>query len=1213
MSKSSSNRESNFPATSIGRSSGAKFLSSPSHTLSRSPSNESLVTHPLLSPASSSTNVGGTAWDNGFSASTSPSTSGTSIGYVPYTPRHRPPSSHLTHTSTTTASTSPSPSVFVTPATPNVSSGSGGDASSKLQLMNLKSAAQGLGLDVGSVGWAIVERLVGIVVGEESEEDEWKEIWNALGSGKATLLLPADPLSSLGAHMSISRNDKDSMRRGNIINSLFVSPALVKNHIIYCDASSTHFMTMSGLYGTLSSEDIAQTSTRAAGFSSFPSPLPTSPTNSRYPTYALTSHTSSFTLPPRGSLANNHDPKKKPPLPPRRPPGSGATIQRPTTPSGANSSRLASLVNLFGRSNSTPSPSTTPIPLPNPENTSRPPSILSVEEGEVTPTTSALNVPAYAVSLSIHTQEALRGIWRGCIAEAKERLKTVEGELSGSSSTPIHTPQLVIDRTLDFMDQETVFPVLRIPLPGQKPKRRRRREEDDMGYRYEVNPYGGDVGSWKDVEELAATWQMFYADLEDEIRGGGPGSGKGTRDSSEVDDSETNEKESLMSASVSASVSEEGGEKEQEIQDEEAVDAEERQEREDARVRVILERVEKVLCSDNGVYGRLFPQPSPQCSPLSAEDAAEDAAHDEALASRIAALNLVDFGLADLDVDVGTRDKETQEKNLMDVVKACGQALTKLEEVYSPRDKAAVLVTAHKVLVEGLEKMPSVRLKTPDEAQAEAIAKSNKLDELAPKDEAKPIPTILDGEPVTSPTSEGEPIAPPETAAASLQPLQPSTPPPAEVDPSSQTLADPASSPETTYQQPQALSLDTIFPLLILSVVKANPPRLISHLLYTQRFRNRSFGGEEAYCLVNLMAVAEFIGALDPSTVTSTRLGIIPQLQSPGSGPIPIPAPSSRPGSRMSQSAQSTTSTSFTLRHRVEQQVDALSTSAGRVLTGVSGVVDSSFGILKNMNLTLPVSLATPEVKEAAPWNGQREVLVRRDTGGFSIRSLKLPGLGGGSGSGQGRKEEEMVSVSRPGSVRSRRSTASRIVTDSDEDEDETDSSVGTGEEEDASDDDDEDEGEEEEYVADARSIKSFESMMSSRRRETKRSAKDVAGAARKSLSDRLAKVSSGIMGNPPASGSTSMKVVSPPGSRRSSLLVNPPTNRFDSPISSPSVTTNALPLPGLRLAPPNKRLLECTDADDLRLKDVAELLKEYKRLVEGIRSVGGFDELLDS
>jgi hypothetical protein len=54
-----------------------------------------------------------------------------------------------------------------------------------------------------------------------------------------------------------------------------------------------------------------------------------------------------------------------------------------------------------------------------------------------------------------------------------------------------------------------------------------------------------------------------------------------------------------------------------------------------------------------------------------------------------------------------------------------------------------------------------------------------------------------------------------------------------------------------------------LLPMIIFSVVKSNPPHLVSNLLYTQRFRNQSVGGEESYCLINLMAVAEFLENVD--------------------------------------------------------------------------------------------------------------------------------------------------------------------------------------------------------------------------------------------------------------------------------------------------------------------------------------------------------------
>ena len=62
---------------------------------------------------------------------------------------------------------------------------------------------------------------------------------------------------------------------------------------------------------------------------------------------------------------------------------------------------------------------------------------------------------------------------------------------------------------------------------------------------------------------------------------------------------------------------------------------------------------------------------------------------------------------------------------------------------------------------------------------------------------------------------------------------------------------------------PTPVSGDVILPLMIFAAVKANPPHLVSHLLYTQRFRNQSVGGEESYCLINVMAVAEFLENVD--------------------------------------------------------------------------------------------------------------------------------------------------------------------------------------------------------------------------------------------------------------------------------------------------------------------------------------------------------------
>jgi hypothetical protein len=57
----------------------------------------------------------------------------------------------------------------------------------------------------------------------------------------------------------------------------------------------------------------------------------------------------------------------------------------------------------------------------------------------------------------------------------------------------------------------------------------------------------------------------------------------------------------------------------------------------------------------------------------------------------------------------------------------------------------------------------------------------------------------------------------------------------------------------------------------------------------------------------------------------------------------------------------------------------------------------------------------------------------------------------------------------------------------------------------------------------------------------------------------------------------------------------------------TPSSSRPSSPVP-VRIAPPVQRFLEC-DEDDLRLSEVRDLLKEYRRVVEGMRALGGFHE----
>jgi hypothetical protein len=57
-----------------------------------------------------------------------------------------------------------------------------GGATCKLQLQNLKAAAQTIGLGNGTVGWTLLERLVDGETGTE-----WDEIWNVMINSKVTI------------------------------------------------------------------------------------------------------------------------------------------------------------------------------------------------------------------------------------------------------------------------------------------------------------------------------------------------------------------------------------------------------------------------------------------------------------------------------------------------------------------------------------------------------------------------------------------------------------------------------------------------------------------------------------------------------------------------------------------------------------------------------------------------------------------------------------------------------------------------------------------------------------------------------------------------------------------------------------------------------------------------------------------------------------------
>ncbi|KAF8963394.1 hypothetical protein BDZ97DRAFT_1820620 [Flammula alnicola] len=1091
-----------FPATSIGRTSGARLQQA-------SAAHEA---HPLLSPGPSSP----TPSEQGHAGSTSGNgaTPGSieSPRYVPYTPRQR-----VTPTAATTGTT-------VHPPSPQQHQG---DATSKLQLMHLKAAAQSIGLDSGTLGWSILEKLV---LDLEINE-EWVEVWSAITSGKATLLLPLEPAFA---------NEK--------INAEFV-----KDHLVLCDGPSrkgSPIVTLSGLRGTLEDEtltfrstinptsklfqDLLNLSTRVTALAQLPplpSPLPDIPP-AQYPRLQVPSYSSSLPLPPRSQTST------KPPLPPR--PGS-----RPAASAQTSTSRISlPFASLFGGG---PSKTSTPVP-PSPPTSLH--SFDSAHDGS-----ASVELSAFTLDRRIVRKEI-----------AKEINKALKGELKAAlaATTSLgNIPSWVAERVHGMTTEW--YPFVKKPSPSPLKKLSNEKGGKD------VNGNGYVINSIEESpEDSAERLQDFYLSLEQDMRVGGTPFIPRWKDKDAESDAED--------------------EKEREKREHDRMESE-------TRVREVMEAVERTITSL--FYDRLFMQPT-----------TDDASHDEALSSRIAALNMLDLGLGHLGIEVG---ESVNESELNAVVNACGDMLTQLDNCRSPADKSAILVAAHKVVVDGLSRLPPIRLisendvivrdveDTEDDPRTARPAFNSWGDtntQAYPSEPngVQPSEDIPESHQVSQPSvdsSSAEPGPTENKSVPSSSSKVKSHPPPLSLDQPTPSSSSEVPSPPPTHlelsppqKDPTPVSGDVLLPLIIFSVVKANPPHLVSNLLFTQRFRNQSVGGEESYCLINLLAVAEFLenvdmaglGLGDSDKVMSTAdLTPIPLTRSPVTSETPL-EPVDHGG----------------LRGRVGQQVDAIADSANKVITGV---VDSSFGILRSFmpnSATHPNSVVglsapgTPALSNMRPGFG----LLRRESG-FSIASLaaSLPITGRSRSNTRGEESgQQLVTVSRPASVRSRASLKIRVGGDeSQEESDDGDESSATNDEESEADGEDEDDADAVSGAGDARSIRSFESMLHSSKEKSR------GARARKSLSDRLASVSAlaNLKGSEPAS-------------RRTSLLLpnQHPTIR---PTDSPSSSRPASPVQ-LRLAPPKQRFMECTP-DDLRLSEIGELLRDYRRLAEGIRAMGGFEE----
>ena len=484
---------------------------------------------------------------------------------------------------------------------------------------------------------------------------------------------------------------------------------------------------------------------------------------------------------------------------------------------------------------------------------------------------------------------------------------------------------------------------------------------------------------------------------------------------------------------------------------------------------------------------------------------------------------MLDLGLEHLGIDIGKAGSAVQK-----VVAATGQselplsnyvhvteissALQRLQDpgCRAPVDKAAVLVATHNTTVKGLAALPPIRLRPEDEpidTEQTPLASSFTEKGVTPQSLLLPdipLPALSEETPhdVLPPAPRSGEPSPPTNVSASGSMSAPAPTPSVPVE--THTISNTAVSPVQSPSSRTPVASDILLPFIIFSIVKANPTELVSHLLYVQRYRMRSAaGGEEGFCLINLLAAVEFLENVDLAALglgDSARVMSVADL-------APLPLAHSPFGDGVDVASAASLSAAARLRGRVEQQVGELTDTANKV---IAGVFDSSFGALRGLISAAapenPTSPAADPVQQQAPWNYHRAGfgLLKRGSG-FSITSVasSLPVLQRqiSTPSRKPNPDESgqmLVEVtSRPGSIQRE----------------------GEGSATEASDQSESDEGESDEEEdanalggkSDTRSIRSFGSMMS--REGSKKARKDVSGYGgpmmeRKSLSDRLANVS---------------------------------------------------------------------------------------------------------
>ncbi|KAM0750725.1 hypothetical protein T439DRAFT_380596 [Meredithblackwellia eburnea MCA 4105] len=983
------------------------------------------------------------------------------------------------------------------------------EATRSLLSQNLKADIQSLGLAPDTAGSSMVSKISGL-----GSQPEWTGILKAIASGKATLLLPAEKLPA----------------------PAFMTPAFFLDHLAVVEpppaSTSTRsppprsFATLSGFRGLISGDTVtiyscgsAIAETQSGLFK--PGSLAAPPFAESDFHVAVSGHSPPSAIPstsvafpsltlisPFSELSIHRSSSR---------PSQSTTPERRIESigraAGATGSRLAAL--FAGKGATAPNDDLPPmVPAPpgllSSESTSEPDSTFTLQSGGRSSSPN-VDVPVVAISQLVRHSEVVKGVAQSLEAHFRDTLREFDG--IDESST---IPNLVCAFVTRF--QPPLGWTTSLSIPGRFPA-------------------PADSLFTKDVEDISDAFQKLLSSARNDLL-------RGIRQASASDRERADPSKPMISEEAASRLIEE-------------------------RVDASLERLEELVTVT--LYDRIF-------CPTSSGDAQED----ENLASRIAALNILELSLVHLGIDVRPEEDSEQwdsssratTENLEQIITAAGLELARLQDssTRSPSDKLAVMVNVHKIIVEGLSKLPPIPLKETAGASPFISRQANEGSEIemddassrtsrkstTQTDSPSPIEDSDDSEQKTPrPDSHAGTFGnvadlhlPPSARSSAVFVKAQASPAP---DFASSMMEATGGSVFDTHGKsesekpagPTSSSADLILPLLIYLVVQSNPPRLPSTLLYLQRFRTESLArGEASYCATNFHAVQEFLNSVDIAALGLSSQNI------KGMSPYSPIIASSTSISNPNGTASSSLAAAAKLKGRVTTVTHELDNFVDSANSALVNVVDSSFRMLFG-----PKGLVTPrtidDVKNAldgatggkaasSAGTGLRSTLLRRSASQQSGFFGASNNSGVTSEDSSLKQSKEMVDIS---------STSNSSATDELE-------SVSREEADD-----------------DAMSIKSVRSV-TARERE-----KSVGGGddGRPSIGERLASI---------ASLRASSASVGVADSAKSSTGSSTPQRRG----------TQSSIVPLIVSVQVQSKFLD-RDAADLRMSEVGELLEEYKKL----------------